>query len=168
MDSNSKLFSELPDADRPSPENGAVVCSRCQTANQPDAEHCRSCRSFLPFNQVALRTGIYSRQPPPSGIREDVEAFRSGVISDRGGESQLSTLETSYVEKLGDIDITIRLLTHDIAVNGLLTPSGRVRGVYDKLLAGLAAFDRYAQRIGLERKAKRLDLAAAIAEQDRR
>jgi len=55
---------------------------------------------------------------------------------------------------LGDIDITIRLLTHDIATNGLLTPGGRVRDVYDKLLAGLAAFDRYAQRVGLQRRAK--------------
>jgi hypothetical protein len=80
----------------------------------------------------------------------------SGVLSDQGGESELSTLEHSYIEKLGDIDTSIRLLTHDIAVNGLLTPGGRVREVYDKLLAGLAAFDRYAQRVGLERKAKRV------------
>ena len=80
----------------------------------------------------------------------------SGIASDLGGASELSTLENSYVSKLGDIDITIRLLTHDIAVNGLLTPGGRVRDVYDKLLAGLAAFDRYAQRVGLERRAKRV------------
>ena len=41
--------------------------------------------------------------------------------------------------------------TQDIAANGLLTPGGRVRDVYEKLLAGLAAFDRYAQRVGLQR-----------------
>jgi hypothetical protein len=96
-----------------------------------------------------------------------VDALREGVIADRGGESELSTLEHSYIEKLGDIDVTIRLLTRDIATNGLLMPSGRVRDVYDKLLAGLAAFDRYAQRIGLERRAKHIDLAAAFAAQER-
>jgi hypothetical protein len=70
---------------------------------------------------------------------------------------ELSTLEHAYIEKLGDIDVTIRLLTSDIAANGLLTPGGKVRHVYDRLLAGLAAFDRYAVRIGVERRAKRVE-----------
>jgi len=86
----------------------------------------------------------------------------SGIASDLGGTTELSTLENSYVRKLGDIDITIRLLTHDIAVNGLLTPGGRVRDVYDKLLAGLATFDRYAQRVGLERRQRRVETIATI------
>ena len=135
---------------------GAVVCARCQTSNPPDAELCLRCKSFLPANQLQRTHGIYSKTPPPADLREKVDELRAGVISDRGGESELSTLELSYVEKLGDIDVTIRLLTHDIAVNGLLTKSGGVRGVYDKLLAGLAAFDRYAQRVGLERRAKQV------------
>jgi hypothetical protein len=146
---NLKVSSE------PSRELGnvsAVVCARCQTPNEPDAPLCVSCKSFLPANQLQRKTGIYSRQPPPAEIREKVDGLRAGVIADRGGASELSTLELSYVEKLGDIDVTIRLLTHDIAVNGLMTPGGNVRAIYDKLLAGLAAFDRYAQRIGVERR----------------
>lgn len=133
-----------------------VTCARCYTENPPTAERCLSCRSFLARNQVARRTGIYARNQPPE-LKADIEQFLAGIVADRGGESELSTLEHSYVEKLGDIDVTIRLLTHDIATNGLLTPGGRVREVYDKLLAGLAAFDRYAQRIGIERRAKRVE-----------
>lgn len=133
---------------------GDVICARCQTLNRADDQLCSRCKSFLPKNQLQREHGIYSRLPPPADLREKVDDLRAGVISDRGGDSELSTLERSYVEKLGDIDVTIRLLTHDIAVHGLLTKSGGVRGVYDKLLAGLAAFDRYAQRIGVERRAK--------------
>jgi ribosomal protein L40E len=147
--------------------NTSVVCSRCRTENSSDAEVCSACRSFLPRNQVARITGIYARYQPPD-MTAEIDTFKSGVISDRGGESELSTLEHAYVDKLGDIDRTIRLLTYDIAVNGLLMPSGRVREVYEKLLAGLAAFDRYAQRIGMERRAKQIDLAAAIAEHQER
>ena len=139
-----------------------VVCARCQTLNRADDQLCSRCRSFLPKNQLQREHGIYSRLPPPADLREKVDALRAGVISDRGGESELSTLERSYVEKLGDIDVTIRLLTHDIAVHGLLTKSGGVRGVYDKLLAGLAAFDRYAVRVGLERRAKSVQTIAEI------
>jgi hypothetical protein len=113
------------------------------------------CGSFLPRNDAARTIGIYARNHPPD-LKEHAEALMSGITSDLGGESELSTLENSYVRKLGDIDITIRLLTHDIATNGLLTPGGKVRDVYEKLLAGLAAFDRYAQRVGLERRTKRV------------
>lgn len=136
---------------------GDVLCPRCQTLNPSGSTLCVNCRKFVPANQGARTHGIYSRQPPPEDLRVKVAELRSGVVSDRGGEAELSTLEHSYVEKLGDIDVTIRLLTHDIAVNGLLTPGGRVRDVYEKLLAGLATFDRYAQRIGLERRAKRVE-----------
>jgi hypothetical protein len=119
------------------------------------------CGSFLPANQAARTIGIYARTHPPD-LREHADALMSGIASDLGGASELTTLEDSYVRKLGDIDVTIRLLTHDIAVNGLLTPGGRVREVYDKLLAGLAVFDRYAQRVGLDRRSKRVQTVADI------
>jgi hypothetical protein len=139
-----------------------VVCARCQTPNAPDEAVCVSCKSFLPANQLQRKTGIYSRQPPPPEIREKADELRAGVITDRGGLSELTTLELSYVEKLGDLDVTIRLLTHEIATNGLLTPGGNVRAVYDKLLAGLAAFDRYAQRIGVERRQRSVNPLDAV------
>ena len=155
----------------PSTPDGGVICPQCGASNPPGSKVCKAnpqCGSFLPSNQAARTTGIYARSHPPD-LEQHRDDLVAGLTSDLGGESELSTLETSYVQKLGDIDTTIRLLTHDIAVNGLLTPGGRVRDVYDKLLAGLAAFDRYAQRVGLERRAKRVDLAQHFAEQgDRR
>jgi hypothetical protein len=152
----------------PSRENGAtVVCGRCGTSNPPDVQACGQCRSFLPSNQVARRTGIYARQHPPD-VTQRAEELTAGLISDLGGASELTTLQSSYVQKLGDIDTSIRLLTHDIAVNGLLTPGGRVREVYDKLLAGLTAFDRYAQRLGMERKPKPVaSLSEVLTDGDR-
>jgi hypothetical protein len=156
----------LPDVEQTRPSEasqaGRVVCARCQTSNAADDAVCVSCRSFLPANQLQRKTGIYSRQPPPPEIREKADELRAGVIADRGGLSELTTLELSYVEKLGDLDVTIRLITHDIAVNGLMTPGGNVRAVYDKLLAGLAAFDRYAQRIGTERRSRTVNPLDAV------
>jgi hypothetical protein len=122
---------------------------------------CGQCRSFLRANQVARRTGIYARQQP-ADLRLSADDLMAGIVSDLGGTDELSTLQTAYVRKLADIEITIRLLTSDIAAHGLLTPGGRVRDVYDKLLAGLGVFDRYAQRIGLERRARKV---GNIAEQ---
>ncbi|MDO8795075.1 MAG: hypothetical protein Q7J25_10700 [Vicinamibacterales bacterium] len=141
--------------------SGWVICARCSTANPVGSGTCAACRSFLPANQAARRTGIYARQQPPD-LRLTADELMNGILSDLGGESELSTLQTAYVRKLADVEITIRLLTSDIAANGLLTPGGRVRDVYDKLLAGLGVFDRYAQRIGLERRAKRVPSLAEV------
>ena len=144
-------------AAEPIPANGreTVACARCSTENPAGAQTC-TCGAFLPANQAARKTGIYSRQPQPPDLRLSADELMNGIVSDLGGESELTTLQTSYVRKLADVEITIRLLTSDIAANGLLTPGGRVRDVYDKLLAGLGVFDRYAQRIGMERRAKRV------------
>lgn len=167
MDFNSSLTNPEPIFDAalsPIAKNRdqTVRCARCSTENPLGAAHCACCGSFLPANQDARKSGIYSRQPPPADLRQKVEGLRAGVIADRGGESELSTLEHAYIEKLGDIDVTIRLLTSDIAANGLLTPGGKVRHVYDRLLAGLAVFDRYAQRIGLERRSKPVNPLDAV------
>ena len=39
------------------------------------------------------------------------DELMAGTVSDLGGDSELSTLEKAYVRKLGDIEITLRLLT---------------------------------------------------------
>jgi hypothetical protein len=152
----------------PSASNGEVICPQCGAVNPPGSKVCKAnptCGSFLPTNQAARTTGIYARSQPPH-LKEHAQELMSGIASDLGGEAELSTLENSYVRKLGDIDITIRLLTHDIATYGLLTPGGKVRDVYDKLLAGLAAFDRYAQRVGLERLTKRVPSLSEVMDAD--
>lgn len=150
----------------PIPANGreTVACARCLTENPVGAQTC-TCGAFLPANQAARKTGIYARQQPPD-LRLTADELMNGIVSDLGGESELSTLQTAYVRKIADVEITIRLLTSDIAANGLLTPGGRVRDVYDKLLAGLGVFDRYAQRIGMERRAKRVPSLQEVMNND--
>ncbi|MDO8795204.1 MAG: hypothetical protein Q7J25_11350 [Vicinamibacterales bacterium] len=147
-------------------QEGNPLCSKCGTTNPIGAHKCSNsaCRAFLPSNAVARKHGFYARHRLPPEVKAEVEAQRAGIISDLGGESELTTLEASYVDKLSDIEACIKLLTMDIAEHGLITGvrrekdgtvvGGRVRDVYDKLLAGLAAFDRYAVRVGLERRAK--------------
>jgi len=151
----------------PIPTNGVpdgatadvVICSRCGVENPAGENVCASCKSFLPANQVARRTGVYATSQPVDirGLAGDLVA---GVTADLGGD--LSTLQAAYVRRLGDVEVTLMLLTRDIADNGLLTPGGRVRDVYDRLLAGLATFDRLAQRLGTERKSRQVKSLAEV------
>ena len=65
--------------------------------------------------------------------------------------------------RLAEVEVTLRLLAHDIAGRGLLTPSGGVRRVYDQLLAGVDRWDKLAQRIGVKRRVRDVTFDAAIA-----
>jgi hypothetical protein len=114
-------------------------------------------------NSIARQTGIYARVPPPE-VKEAVEQLVAGVVSDLGGTSALSTIERGYIEKLGAVDATVRLLAHDIAARGLLTESGGVRRVHDAFLNAIDRWDRLAQRLGTKRRPRRVDtLEAALA-----
>jgi hypothetical protein len=134
-------------------------CIRCGNTIEDGADQC-ACGSFGPRNQVARKEGFRAVHHPPD-LRMTSEELVSGVVSDLGGDSELSTLERSYVRKLGDLEITIRLATSDIARAGMLTPGGRVRDSYTALLSGIDRFDRLAMRLGLKRRAKP---AATLAE----
>lgn len=153
--------------------DATVTCPQCGADNPAGAKVCKAnprCGSFLPRNDASRTTGIYARYQPPD-LTQHRDALVAAVTSDLGGPSELSTLERSYVSKLADIEVITRLLTHDIAVNGLLTPGGRVRDVYEKLLAGLAAFDRYSMRLGLARRTRAvnpLDVVRAAVEEANR
>jgi hypothetical protein len=115
----------------------------------------------------------------PDDIKEAVAALQAGFIADLGGLPELTTVQRSYVEKVGVIETSIQLLVADIVKHGLftkrrvladpdhpgqtITVGGQVRtDVYDRLLTSLAAFDRYAMRLGLERRAKRVQSLAEI------
>ena len=140
---------------RPDAPADGVTCSRCGAPSPVGVDACPMCRSFLPGTQAARKSGLYA-QHRPTDLQAAVDAMIAGVISDRGGEEALSTLEKAYIRKLADVDITIHLLAADIARRGLLTPAGGVRNVYDKFLAGLDRWDRLAQRLGLGRRARRV------------
>jgi ribosomal protein L40E len=142
------------------------ACRRCGETVPADADRCPKCQSFAAGNQAARTHGLRSVQPPPD-LRMSADELIEGIVSGLGGESELSTLKKSYVRKTADVEITLPLLTSHIARTGLITPGGRVRDSFDKLMTGLATFDRLAQRIGLERRSRRVSsLAELMAAQD--
>ena len=151
-------------------QNGSVdgtLCTHCGAALVPGAGRCSSCGTFTAGNQEARRLGLQARHHPPE-LREAADDLMAGIVADRGGQNDLSTLEKAYIGKIGDVEICLRILIEDIARHGLLTPGGRRRDSYDMLLAGLDRFDRYAQRIGIPRKARQIDLAKALSGLERR
>lgn len=139
----------------------ARTCACGVVVTDHGASQCANCGRFLVGNQAARVSGLYARIQP-EGLERLADTLAAGVTADRGGEDELSTLERSYIAKLRGLDILISLMTVDVSRRGLLTPSGSVRGVFDKMLAALTVFDRYASRIGLGRKARRVNLIDQI------
>jgi len=100
--------------------------------------------SFEAHGQVAL----------PDDLRVSVEDFRNEIVSDLGGTEELTAIAKGYVRGLVDMETCRRLLQADIVKRGLVTPKGRVRGIYTKLLETMDRWDRYAQRLGTERRSR--------------
>jgi hypothetical protein len=119
-------------------------------------------------NQVARKSGIYSaavkRGEVPTELRLSVDEFRAGLISDRGGASELTTIEAGYITRLCDIEVCCRLLQNDLVTRGMFTAKGRVRSSYDKFLATIDRWDRLA-RAGLDRRARHVPSLQEFLEQ---
>jgi hypothetical protein len=115
----------------------------------------------LPLNQLRRTHGAYSFRDRgaaalPDVLRQTVDEFREAVIADRGGASELSTLEGAYIRRLSEVETVARLLAADLASRGLTTPKGRVRGTFSRWLECLDRWDRLAQRVGTDRRARAL------------
>jgi hypothetical protein len=130
-----------------------VCCPRCGTKHEPGAPRCAACRGFLPGNQAARTHGLSARHVP-ADLRMDADQLKDNIVSDLGGLENLSALEISYVRKIADTEVMLRLLLHSMVNGGVLTSGGKVRDVYPAFLAGIDRFDRLAQRIGLKRRQK--------------
>jgi hypothetical protein len=120
---------------------------------------------FREHNEASLKHGLRrfeARGAIPSDLKVSLEEFRAEVICDLGGADELTGITKGYVRGLVDLDACRRLLQADIMKNGLITPKGRVRGIYTKLLETMDRWDRYAQRLGVERKAKPITFAESI------
>jgi hypothetical protein len=133
-----------------------VACARCLTLNPPGAGTCQHCQSFLPSNQVARTSGVYARELPPD-LRERIEELRANITSDRGGDTELSTLDRWYIQKLCRLDAVIQLIEHEADTRGWFTRSGRPRALLDKLQSLLLTADRFAQRVGQKRQPKHIN-----------
>jgi hypothetical protein len=109
----------------------------------------------------ALKHGVrqfeqHGERVLPSDLRQSVDEFREQVIADRGGVDTLSAIEGGYIRRLGELETVARLLAADLAQRGLFTPRARVRNTYVRWLETLDRWDRFAQRVGVERRAKRV------------
>jgi hypothetical protein len=111
----------------------------------------------LPGNQANRKSGIYARpEHHPADLRQNAEELVTGILADLGGLGEISTLERATVQHIADVHTTLRLLVNDLVTRGFFTPGGNPRRSYESYLAGLAQFDRLAQRIGLARRTKRV------------
>jgi hypothetical protein len=152
-----------------------VVC-RCGASARADNAHRCERGHVLPGNTNALRHGVRAfeargEEALPPVVRDTVDAFREQVIADRGGVAHLTAVEGAYVRRLGELEAVVRLLAADLAQRGLTTPKGRVRGTLGRWLEALDRWDRYAQRIGADRRARPVDpfeaVQAAVKEANR-
>jgi len=86
----------------------ADQCKRCGATLDGVADRCPTCKSFAPRNQAARTVGLRAVHQPAE-LRMTADELMAGIVSDLGGDSELSTLERSYVRKIGDLEITLRL-----------------------------------------------------------
>jgi hypothetical protein len=110
-----------------------------------------------PGNETALKHGarrFEQRGVLPADLKVSVDEFREGLISDQGGVEALTTLQAGYVRRLTEIEVLVRLLQNDLVARGAFTQRGRVRNTFTKFLETVDRWDRLAQRVGVDRKAR--------------
>ena len=135
------------------------LCDFCGA--RPHTTHAGRCERGhgMRGNQLHRTHGTYSFRDRgatalPNVLRQTVDEFRESVIADRGGTSELSTLEAAYIRRLAEVETVARLLAADLASRGLTTPRGRVRGTFSRWLECLDRWDRLAQRVGTDRRSR--------------
>ena len=90
----------------------------------------------------------------PEATATHVNAFHAGVLSDLGGESEATAIKAGYARRLSQVEGALELLGDDIGRNGVMTQRGRPRSAFTLYLRTLEVWDRYAQRLGIERRQK--------------
>jgi hypothetical protein len=151
-------------AEGPSVVESSVRCSRCN-ADVPPGNQCAACGAFISGNAANLRSGVrrfekHGTVAPEVGL--SVQEFSAQVVVDRGEE--LTAVQSAYVRRLGELETVARLLATDLAQRGLFTPRGRVRSTFSRWLETLDRWDRFAQRVGVERKARPVPTLAEYIE----
>jgi hypothetical protein len=129
---------------------------------------------FAPGNVAARTHGAWSFErgrgeaAVPAPLLQSIDEFRAGVVADRGGLSNLTTVEVALIRRLGELEAVCRLLAGDIAARGAFTPRGRIRHVYRMWLETLDRFDKYCARVGSDRRARSVTLQERLAAAVRR
>lgn len=111
----------------------------------------------LAGNEWRLQHGVrrfedHGTVAPEVGL--SVQEFAGQVVADRGGAEILTAVQRAYVKRLSELETVARLLASDLAQRGLFTPRGRVRSTFNRWLDTLSVWDRFAQRVGVDRAAR--------------
>jgi hypothetical protein len=125
---------------------------------------CWKCGKTLPANRLAAKHNLYAKVKPLDVIMNS-DQLLDGLLSDKGGPNAMSTLQRSLAAKIRDTDILLALNKRTAIAEGVDTPAGR--RAHDRYLAALDRFLRIAALLGLEREARRIDLARALSGMDR-
>jgi hypothetical protein len=100
----------------------------------------------------------------PADVRMTADDMLAGIIADKGGANNLTTLKRELAQQARNFRVMLDLILHDLVRNGVTTKGGRVRSAVSKYLEIFDRFDKVAQRLGLERDAREaLSLTARLA-----
>jgi hypothetical protein len=143
-------------ADAPTP-----ICSCGAVDRHPnDADRCT--RGHVLIGNQARRThGAYSFRDRgdraiPVDLRTSADEMLAGIIADKGGPGNMTTLKREYAQQVRTFRVMLDLIGNHIVRNGLITPGSRVRSAVNKYLEVFDRFDKAAQRLGLEREARQV------------
>jgi hypothetical protein len=135
------------------------TCRSCSTVTHRGMK-CRKCGRFLLANQLRRKDGSRAVYQPPD-VLMPLDELLAAIVSDLGGPDTMSALKRSLAGKIRDVDVLLTLNKNQIVKWGLDTPQGRK--AHDRYLTALDRFLRLAAQLGLEREAKRIDLARALS-----
>jgi hypothetical protein len=100
----------------------------------------------------------------PADVRMTADDMLAGIIADKGGANNLTTLKRELAQQARNFRVMLDLILHDLVRNGVTTKGGRVRSAVSRYLEIFDRFDKVAQRLGLERDAREaLSLTARLA-----
>jgi hypothetical protein len=99
--------------------------------------------------------------------RQSLAEKRRAIETDLGGASALSTVQRDAVERLIEVDLMAQSLAAELLVSGIFTHRGKVRSAFAAFLQLLDRWQRLAVLVGVERRAKPIDLAHLLSRRQR-
>jgi hypothetical protein len=148
-------------------------CKRCDALRTAEGDHCPSCGGWLPSNTGHLIHGGRSRQVRAGQLPEQAEAVaalaerHAEIVNELGGADALSIIKRDLVTRYLETAMIADYLASNVWQHGPLTGKGRTRAAVTAYLQVLDRQQKLAATIGIERQAKTIDLARALAEQQR-
>jgi len=147
----------------------AAICKCGATAAHPtDATRCESGHPLVGSPGPAFKHGVYAYQNRgpqglPPDLRLSVEEFQHGVICDRGGRDNLTTLKAGSISKIKDIEAVLRLYNAEIMRRGVFTEGGRERSMMRGWREFLKLWLQYKNDIGDDSVRNTLTLTQRLA-----